>query len=383
MPQALKPPEPAPTRERKQPPPKPARPPKPPKPAKVAKAPKAAKPKAPPKPKAPKPVKPKAPAKPGEPAKAGGRNPLLVGVIAAAVVAAVLGLLIGRSGGGGEGGAGAPTAVQANADLEAKFPTGWSKSSSAPEIPGMAFTDAVAMSPKGADASPAIVFGQVREGAANSTLLPAGFREALGGDPGSVPKRDAVRLSDNELQAYRYESLKPKGLDQPVTVFTTPTSEGVATLACIAPGPDCEAVANTLKLNKGTAFPVGPSKEYAADLSKQLGALDKKVSGGRAALKSGKTGKAQGKAAHDVGAAYLSASKSLGGLKLSPADQAANAQLADAMKETGTAYRKLGSAAQKGDKGGYASAGKAVAQGEQAISGALRGLQAAGYKVGG
>ena len=252
----------------------------------------------------------------------------------------------------------------------------------APKIPGMTFSDPVAVSPKGADASPAIVFGQVKEGAANSTLLPTAFLEALG-DPGSVPKREAVRLSENDLQAYRYESLKPKGLDQPVTVFTAPTSEGVATLACIAPGPDCEAVANTLKLNKGTAFPVGPNKDYAGALSKQLGALDKKASAGRSALKSAKTGKAQGKAAHQVGAAYLATSKSLSGLELSPADQAANKQLADAMKETGTAFRKLGAAAAKGDKGGYQSAGKVVSNGEQAISGALRGLQAAGYKVSG
>ena len=172
-----------------------------------------------------------------------------------------------------------------------------------------------------------------------------------------------------------------QGLDQPVTVFASPTSEGVATLACIAPGPDCEAIANTLKLNAGTPFPVGPSKEYAAALGKELGGLDGKVSSGRSALQNAKTGKAQGAAAQKLAAAYADAAKGFEGLKLSPADRAANAQLAAALKETGSAYRTLGAAATKGDRGAYGRAGKSVSAGDQAIAGALRGLQAAGYKI--
>ena len=226
-----------------------------------------------------------------------------------------------------------------------------------------------------------MVLGQVKEGAANSTLLPAGFLEALGLDPGEVPPREAVQLSRSKLQAYRYKNLRPRGLDDPVTIFTAPTSAGVATLACIDPGTDCEAIADTLKLNAGTAFPVGPSKDYAAGLGKALGGLNKKAKSARGKLRGAKTPKAQAAAAASLASAYNAASKAVAGLKVSPADSAANTQLAAALKETGAAYGKLAAAARSGNKSAYAKASRAVQQGEQAVAGALRGLEAAGYKV--
>jgi hypothetical protein len=196
-----------------------------------------------------------------------------------------------------------------------------------------------------------------------------------------VPPREAVELSRSKLQAYRYKNLRPRGLDDPVTIFTAPTSAGVATLACVDPGADCEAIANTLKLNGGTAFPVGPSKQYAADLGKALGGLDKQVKSGRAALRGADTPKAQAAAAARLGSAYNGASKAIAGLTASPADAAANTQLAASLKETGAAYGKLAGAARSGSKTGFAKARTAVQQGEQGVTGALRGLEAAGYKI--
>ena len=92
-----------------------------------------------------------------------------------------------------------------------------------------------------------------------------------------------------------------------MTLYTVPTSAGVATVACVDPSADCESIANTLKLNGGKAFPVGPSKEYASTLSKALGGLDKKVQSGRKALQSAKTPKAQAAAAKQLSSAYKSA----------------------------------------------------------------------------
>ena len=237
----------------------------------------------------------------------------------------------------------------------------------------MTLSAPVAMQPPGAKGGQSVVLGQVKEGAANPTLLPAGFLDALGLDAGEVPPREAVQLSRAKLQAYRYENLRPRGLDDPVTLFTVPTSEGVATLACVDPGADCEAIANTLKLNAGTAFPVGPSKEYAAGLGNMLGALNKKVKSGRKALRGAKTPKAQASAAARLASAYGSAAKSVAGLKVSPADAAVNAQLAAALKETGEAYGKLAAAARSGSKSGYAKARTPVQQGEQAVAGASEG----------
>jgi hypothetical protein len=196
-----------------------------------------------------------------------------------------------------------------------------------------------------------------------------------------VPPREAVELSRSKLQAYRYANLRPNGLDDAVTIFTVPTSAGVATLACVDPGADCEAIANTLKLNAGTAFPVGPSKDYAADVGKVLGGLNKQVKSGRGDMRSAKTPKAQAAATARVASAYTGASKAVAGLQVSPADAANNAQLAASLKETGAAYGKLAAAAKSGSKSRYEKAKTPVQQGEQAVAGALGGLEAAGYKI--
>ena len=172
-----------------------------------------------------------------------------------------------------------------------------------------------------------VVAGQVKQGASNSTLLPAAFLQALGLDAGELPPRQAVRLADNKLEAYRYANLRPKGIEKPVTLYTVPTSAGVATVACVDPSADCESIANTLKLNGGTAFPVGPSKEYASTLSKALGGLDKKVQSGRKALQSAKTPKAQAAAAKQLSSAYKDAAATLSKADVSPADAAANQEL--------------------------------------------------------
>ena len=322
------------------------------------------------------------PAKPAKPPKErkGGKG-ALIGIGIAVVIAAVLGSLIGGgSDDSKDEGGGAPTVAASNADVEAKVPSDWKKISDVPAIPGMQFASPIAQAPGGAAGGESVVVGQVKN-ANNSTLLPAGFLSALGLDSGELPPRQAVRLADNKLEAYRYPKLRPDGLDQPVTLYTVPTSAGVATVACLDPSADCESIANTLKLNAGTAFPVGPSKEYAAGLGKTLGTLDKKVSAGRKALQSADTPKAQAAAAKDLSAAYKSASASVSKLEVSPADSAANKQLASALKDTGNAYGKMASAASSGNNSAYKKASKQVEDAEQSVAGALRGLEAAGYKV--
>ena len=225
-----------------------------------------------------------------------------------------------------------------------------------------------------------MVVGQVKD-VTNSTLLPTGFLQALGLDAGEVPPRESVRLIDNKLQAYRYANLRPRGVDQPVTLFTVPTSAGVATVACLDPSADCESIANTLKLNAGTAFPVGPSKDYAGQLGKVLSGLDKKAAAGRKALKSAGTPKQQAAAAKGLSSAYKDASSKVSKLKTSPADASVNRALAAALKKTGAAYGRLASAAGSSNKAAYAKASKAVQQAEKDVTTQLNNLEQAGYKL--
>ena len=225
--------------------------------------------------------------------------------------------------------------------------------------------------------------GQVKEGANNSTLLPAGFLAALGLDPGEVPPRQAVQLSRTKLQAYRYPNLRPHGLDQPVTLFTTPTSAGVATVACVDPGADCETIANTLKLNAGTAFPVGPSKEYAAGLGKVLGALDKKVKSGR--KRAGRREDAEGAGRRGEGPLVRVQRRVGVGLEARGLARRRDRQRSSsraALKQTGGAYGKLAAAASSGNKSRLQRRRVRPCRAPSRRStGALGGLEAAGYKV--
>jgi hypothetical protein len=320
-------------------------------------------------------------AAPAEPRERRSGRGLLIGFGVAAVIAAIIGFVAGGSGKSGTDNAsgGAATRAASNADVEALFPTGYTKAANAPQIPGMNLSDPIAMAPKGGGQN--VVVGEVKQGAANSTLLPAGFLTALGLDPGEVPPRQPVRLARAKLAAYRYANLRPRGLSKPVTIFTAPTSAGVATVACVAPTADCETIANTLKLKSGTAFPVGPSKDYVASLGKILGRLGKTMKAQQSALQSAKSPKAQAAAAGRLAAASTGASAAVSTLKVSPADQAANAQLAKSLKARGRAYAQLAAAARSGNKRAYAKARAKVQKSEQAVAGALRGLEAAGYKL--
>ena len=110
---------------------------------------------------------------------------------------------------------------------------------SAPALPGLDLNEGAAYAPGGKDGGRAVSFGQADAG--DSTLLPEPFRKALGLAAGEVPERTAVKLGPDDLQAYRYEGLEPAGSSRRVTVYASPTSEGVATVACLAPPADAGA----------------------------------------------------------------------------------------------------------------------------------------------
>ena len=155
-----------------------------------------------------------------------------------------------------------------------------------------------------------------------------------------------------------------------MTLFTVPTSEGVATVACVDPSADCESIANTLKLNAGTAFPVGPSKEYAAGLGKTLGTLDKKANAGRKALAGrGHPEGAGGRGEGPLGRVQQRRRRRSRSSRSRRPTRAVNQQLAPALKQTGNAYGKLASAASSGNKSAYNKARASVQSAEQAVAG--------------
>ena len=305
-----------------------------------------------------------------EPRERRSRFPLIVvGVI---LVAAVAGFRLAGSDGGDEGGGEATTAE--NDAMRLEVPAGWTRSTTLPAVPGLTLDGATGYTaPDGGT----VLFGTVDSD--NSALLPTGLIEAAGGVPA---QRTPVALGPDELQAFRYSDVEVEGLDQPLTVYALPTSQGVATVACLPGSATCEGVANTLELTAGDPLPVGPSGQYAQAVEGALGDLSARAGKAGAALRRAQTPSAQSAAARDLQAAYRRASQALGEQQVNPADASTNARLVAALGATAKAYGQAASAAAAGSEPRYQQAGKAVNAARRDIDGALEGLRAAGYEIG-
>ena len=111
-------------------------------------------------------------------------------------------------------------------------------------------------------------------GTADPSLLPAGLLKKLGKAPG---KPETTTLAG--VDAYRYDTLKPRGGGDPLRVYAVLTTGGVATVACAAEAAACDGIAKTLELRSVDALAVGPTKDYGNALDKTFRTLDKQVAG--------------------------------------------------------------------------------------------------------
>jgi hypothetical protein len=334
----------------------------------------------------PEPSKPAKPPKPArEPRERSWPSWLPFALGGGVLVAAVLGFVLAGSGGGGDK---APTFQTPSTPAAAKgvqvlVPPDWKKLASAPKLPGVQLEEPVAYGPAGTDGGgQSVAVGNVTDSANNSALLSPDLLAAAGFEGGKTPPRKTVKLGDNGVQAYEYENLDVKGAPGKLTVFAAPTSAGVATVVCSVPTQDCEAIANTLKLSDGKAFPVGPSKEFGDAVSKALGDVNKASQTARAKLKSAKTNKSQAPVARKAAVAYDQAGKSIEQLEVSPADASLKTLMLGPLRAGQKAWKRLSSAASKHDSAAYKKAQADIAAAQQQLQGAVRGLAAAGYQVG-
>ncbi|HEY6596522.1 MAG TPA: serine/threonine-protein kinase [Asanoa sp.] len=309
----------------------------------------------------------------------------LVILATVAVLAAAFGGRGSNPGGSSEAPALAPVSTVTGPDMTLQVPRGWRRARSAPDV-GLPLSHPVAAAPGGRAAGPAVVFGLVKGNrAANSTLLPAAFLSSTGQSSGSAPSHP-VRLPTQSLEALRYAGLRPVGIPRELTVYTVPTSAGVATVACAVPSgraaalaAQCDAIAGTLRLRKATAYPVGASDAYATALNGAIGELQQTTGFQETALQNAQTLADQAAAANALASAYDAAAGQLAALSLSPADRQANHVLVAALRGAGAAYRKAARAATGGDAAAYRTASAAVPPATAQVNSALAGVRAAGY----
>jgi hypothetical protein len=297
------------------------------------------------------------------------------------VAAAAAGFLIGGSGSDSEDGGGEAPALNSSASaggLELSFPDTWARASGGSELPGLPLDD-IALAPKG---QPGSALNAGMTNGSGVTLLPKPFLATLP----SEPKGEPVKLGD--LQAFRYTGLKPEGFDGALTVYTVPTTGGVATSACQASAadadeflPECERVAASLQLAGVEAVALGPSDEYASALNKTLGTLSSARSSGEKKLQQAGTQKAQAQAARALADSYGKAASSMGDAPAGPAERTANEAIVASMAAVQRAYEKLGSAAANDNSGAYQAASRAVQSGQARLDEALKSLELLGYQV--
>jgi Protein kinase domain len=314
-------------------------------------------------------------------ARAGRAGVFVPAALAVAVLAAVAGFLLG----GGSSGSSATFGDSASAGhIELSFPAGWQRLGNAPTIPGLTFSQPLALAPIKGVASSApqqLLAGEVNT--SGPSLLPAAFTAALNG---ALPRPEPVRVGT--LEAYRYSGLSVHGLAGSLVLYVVPTASGVVTVACLdsaaaSPAAQCAQIAATLKLNGTTAFALSPSPQYAASLGRTFGALHSALGAATTRLRAASSATEQAAAAQQLATAYRSASGALARLTVSPAVQSANAAIVGSLAALGRDYAALAAAAQAGDEAAYAQASRAIGSDGARAAGALAKLHQAGYTVSG
>ncbi len=303
------------------------------------------------------------------------------------MLALVAGLLLG----GSSSGSGTAFTDSASAGyVELSFPSSWQRLGSALTVPGLTFSQPLALSTGSAagtsntysaSSGQRLLAGEV--GASGPSLLPAAFTATLNG---ALPRPEPVRLG--AYQAYRYSGLSVHGLASPLTLYAVPTTGGVVTIACLGSaaagsGSQCAQIAATLKLNGTTAFELASSSQYAAALGGTFGTLNSAVYTGAARLRAASSANAQAAAAAQLAAAYTTASRSLGRLSVSPAVKSINANLAASLAALSRDYAALAAAARAGNEAAYAKAQRAIGSDGARTTSALTALRQAGYTVSG
>jgi hypothetical protein len=258
------------------------------------------------------------------------------------VVAAVAGFLIGRE---ARADPKQPRAVRSG-PFALEVPATWRERSRQVAIPGLILRGRVDLAPPAAEAKGTLVVGVAR--ADDGSLLPATLV------PHPRPSR-AVRLAN--LQALRYDGLRPLDFEGPIDVYAAPTPHGVLTAVCAGTDPGflraCRAAVATLRLPRGKSYALGPDRALHDAVGGLLRDLNEVRDSRASAMERARRPQAQAAAATAVARAYKAGVRRAEQASRNPASAEARAWLADSLDKAAAAWGALASAAGAGDDVGY------------------------------
>jgi hypothetical protein len=271
-----------------------------------------------------------------------------------------------------------PARKTAAASLELQVPSGWRRVADAPPLGNLGIAHPINLAGSRGVAAVAGI-----SDATGATLLPTGYASR-------AKEAQAQAVSLGPLQAYRYGDLRGPG-SRSVTIFTAPTTLGVATLVCVegsrgdlgSRDGTCDGIAATMRLRRGKPYELGPAQGLAKALRKRLTELGRRRAKLRRKLAETDDAADQADLAAKLGSAFHVAAKGLGSGSLSPEVAPAVDALARVLHDTERAYERLSAAARREDRLAYRQEKRAVRKGEAEVNGRLKTLRGLGYRVGG
>lgn len=287
-------------------------------------------------------------------------------ILAIGVLAAAGGLLLKGSGTGRAPPPPISAAVTRGA-LTVKVPSGWTATGGAARLPGVTFPRPIVLVNRHVKVR--VIAGLLH--ADSQTLLPAGF---VRGMQTELPTPDRVRIG-GALPAYHYAGLSHPGVGSLLDVYVAPTTEGLATAACLADAPaslldDCWRAVSRLSLTRGRSLPLDPAAAFRDALRVTVGALNPAEGRARRGLSLAMTPHEQASAVAPLPAAYRRAAASLA--PLGPGSVAWPSAILGTLRRTGAAYGAFERALSAGDADAFARAARTVRARRAQLGGLVR-----------
>ena len=197
--------------------------------------------------------------------------------------------------------------------------------------------------------------------ASSPTLLPKT-------SPADARAPETVRLRSG-YEAWRYRGSLEDG--SPVLLYATPTTTGIATVACVGAnaGVACDALASSVAVPSSRRLKLDKRAAFFSGLPSVVTQLDAARTRGMRTLEAAKRPLGQELAASDLARAHKAAAADLAALS-SPGDRVPQRTVA-ALTEAATAYGALSRAASTRLPQPYADAGRAVTGAETDLQRAM------------
>ena len=305
---------------------------------------------------------------------------LPVAVVPLVIAVAIIGYLVGHSGGSSELSQAPRTAKSANVLVE--YPPGWTPVSRSPTVPGLRLAGAKRFAPQNALATAGLLVGSLPRGEAGP--LPTSFLGLVRRQP------DTAIVNLLELQAYRYRKLSVRGFAPALTVFVIPNLDGASTaLACYAATArspymrTCEQTAASVTVSQTHTYQLVPDATYASKISATIARLDRLRAALERELGATVSASRAERIGHQLAAGFAAAARSLAPLEPAFPAEKAQAALAAALERARAAAAALAAAAAARSASEYTAAQTRILAAELAVDRALENFVLLGYSPGG